>query len=79
MAVATDLYLPAIPAMTQELGGSISDGQLTLSIFMLGVAGGQLIFGPLSDHYGRLPVVRAGAVGFIVFSLISAFAWAMST
>ena len=77
MAVATDLYLPAIPAMTQELGGSISDGQLTLSIFMLGVACGQLVFGPLSDHYGRLPVVRAGAVGFIVFSLISAFAWSI--
>lgn len=77
LALATDLYLPAIPMMTEELGGSISDGQLTLSLFMLGVALGQIVFGPLSDHFGRIPVIRAGTAGFVGFSLISAFAWSM--
>ena len=77
LALATDLYLPAIPMMTADLGGSVSDGQLTLSIFMLGVAFGQIVFGPLSDHFGRLPVIRAGTAGFVAFSLISAFAWSM--
>ena len=77
LALATDLYLPAIPMMTADLGGSVSDGQLTLSIFMVGVAFGQVVFGPLSDHFGRLPVIRAGTAGFVAFSLISAFAWSM--
>ena len=63
--------------MTADLGGSVSDGQLTLSIFMVGVAFGQVVFGPLSDHFGRLPVIRAGTAGFVAFSLISAFAWSM--
>lgn len=63
-AIATDLYLPAIPYMIADLEGSLSDGQLTLSIFMVGMAIGQLIFGPLSDQYGRLPVVRAGTLLF---------------
>ena len=63
--------------MTEELGGSVSDGQLTLSLFMLGVAMGQIVFGPLSDHFGRIPVIRAGTAGFVAFSLISALAWSM--
>jgi MFS transporter, DHA1 family, multidrug resistance protein len=73
-AVATDLYLPAIPYMIKDLGGSESDGQLTLSIFMVGLAAGQLIFGPLSDQYGRLPIVRAGTLLFLVTSLLCALA-----
>ena len=73
-AIATDLYLPAIPYMINDLGGTESDGQLTLSIFMVGLAIGQLIFGPLSDHFGRLPVVRAGTVFFVVTSVLCAIA-----
>ena len=73
-AIATDLYLPAIPYMISDLGGTESDGQLTLSIFMVGLAVGQLIFGPLSDHFGRLPVVRAGTVLFVVTSVLCAMA-----
>ena len=75
-AIATDLYLPAIPAIVAEFGASSSDGQLTLSTFMLGIAVGQLIFGPLSDYFGRLPVVKTGTVLFLVTSL--ACAWASS-
>ncbi|MFL2501356.1 MAG: multidrug effflux MFS transporter [Luminiphilus sp.] len=82
-AIATDLYLPAIPYMINDLGASEAEGQLTLSIFMVGLALGQLIFGPLSDQFGRLPVVRAGTVCFIVTSALCAIAhdmdlmWAM--
>jgi DHA1 family bicyclomycin/chloramphenicol resistance-like MFS transporter len=73
-AIATDLYLPAIPYMIEDLGGTTSDGQLTLSVFMVGLALGQLVFGPLSDRFGRIPVVRAGTALFLVTSVLCAWA-----
>lgn len=77
--VSTDLYLPAITAMSGELGATVSEGQLTLSIFMIGVAIGQLFFGPLSDTFGRLPVVRAGCFAFIAFSFLNSLAWSIES
>ena len=53
--VATDLYLPGFPAMGDELGASASEVQLTLTTFLVGLAVGQLVMGPLSDRYGRRP------------------------
>ena len=76
-AIATDLYLPAIPYMVAELGGSESEGQLTLSIFMVGLAVGQLIFGPLSDQFGRVRVVRIGTALFMFTSVLCALAQSM--
>ena len=82
-AIATDLYLPAIPYMIEDLRGTTSGGQLTLSVFMVGLALGQLIFGPLSDRFGRIPVVRAGTFLFLVTSILCGlagdmgFMWAM--
>jgi len=76
-AVATDLYLPALPAIVDEFNVSEAQGQLTLSLFMLGMAVGQLFFGPLSDFYGRLPVVTVGTVFFIATSVACAAAPSM--
>src|SRR6188768_2182659 len=45
--VATDLYLPGFPAMGEELGASASEVQLTLTTFLVGLATGQLLMGPL--------------------------------
>lgn len=69
-AIATDLYLPALPYIIADLGGTESEGQLTLSVFMIGLAIGQLVFGPLSDQFGRLPVVRAGTLLFLLTSVL---------
>jgi DHA1 family bicyclomycin/chloramphenicol resistance-like MFS transporter len=77
--ISTDLYLPAITAMSGELDATVSEGQLTLSIFMIGVAIGQLFFGPLSDTFGRLPVVRAGCFAFIAFSFLNSLAWSIES
>ena len=50
---ATDMYLPSFPSMAEWFGTSSSMVQLSLTSCMIGLAVGQLFFGPLSDKYGR--------------------------
>jgi DHA1 family bicyclomycin/chloramphenicol resistance-like MFS transporter len=69
MAASTDLYLPAIPQIIDSLGADISQGQLTLSIFLAGFAVGQLFYGSISDKYGRKPVLYAGLGIYLAASL----------
>ncbi|WP_146069278.1 MFS transporter, partial [Arthrobacter sp. ZGTC412] len=71
---ATDLYLPSFPAMTDELEASATAGQLTLTAFLLGMGAGQLVFGPLSDRYGRFRPLFLGSAGFVVASAVCALA-----
>ena len=66
--VATDLYLPALPAVSQALGTTMSLAQLTLTACILGLALGQLLAGPVSDARGRRGPL---ALGFVVFTLAS--------
>jgi len=76
-AVSTDLYLSGIPGMVVDLGVGHAQGQLTLSLFMIGFAAGQLLFGPMSDHYGRKPVAALGLWIYVVASLLCALAPSM--
>lgn len=64
--LSTDLYLPSLPAIAVALGSSVSQVQLTLSAFLAGFAIGQIVYGSLSDAYGRKPVL---AVGLVIFCL----------
>jgi MFS transporter, DHA1 family, multidrug resistance protein len=66
MAVSTDLYLPGIPGLVEDLGASDSQGQLTLSVFLMGFALGQLVYGSISDQVGRKPALF---IGLIIYSL----------
>ncbi|WP_252904675.1 Bcr/CflA family efflux MFS transporter [Secundilactobacillus silagei] len=66
--LSIDLYLPALPQMMRQFQTSASLIQLSLTACLLGLAFGQLIAGPLSDHYGRK---RPLIVGFLVFALAS--------
>jgi MFS transporter, DHA1 family, multidrug resistance protein len=72
--VATDLYLPALPTLTQAFGASMSDAQLTLSALIICLGLGQLACGPLSDRYGRRPVLLCGLALYTAASVLSAIA-----
>ncbi|MBL4801316.1 MAG: multidrug effflux MFS transporter [Emcibacter sp.] len=61
-----DTYLPAMPEMAHYFGTSIGMVEMTIGVFFLGYAMGQLVGGPLSDHYGRR---RIGGPGVIIFFL----------
>jgi DHA1 family bicyclomycin/chloramphenicol resistance-like MFS transporter len=74
---AIDLYLPAFPAMTADLGASATQVQLTLTAVLLGIAVGQLVFGPLSDRFGRFRPLVAGAALCVVASAVAALAPSM--
>ena len=59
-SLAMDIYLPVVPLMPGALGTSPARVQLTLSIYLLVLGVGQLLFGPLSDRIGRRPVLLLG-------------------
>lgn len=70
--LAIDMYLPAIPVIADFFNADIELMLLSLSIFLAGFSGGMLLFGPLSDRYGRRPLAIFGLCGFIVSSLLIA-------
>lgn len=72
--LATDMYLPAMPSMAEALDTGPDQVQLTLSLYMAGFALAQLFVGPVSDHFGRKPVMVAGLTLFLAASLLCAFA-----
>lgn len=73
-SLAMDIYLPAVPTMPQELNSSGTAIQLTLSLYMVLLGAGQLVFGPLSDRIGRKPVLMAGGILFALSSFLMAMA-----
>lgn len=66
--LSIDLYLPALPQMMRQFQTSASLIQLSLTACLLGLAFGQLISGPLSDHYGRKKPLF---IGFLIFAIAS--------
>ena len=71
--VSTDLYLPSLPAMTKAFGTNVAQVQLTLSIFIAGFAVSQIIFGPLSDRFGRRPILLIGLWVYFIASIGAVF------
>ena len=72
--LSTDMYLPSLPAIGTALDGTTSMVQLTLSVFIAGFAFGQIFYGPLSDRYGRKPVLIVGLIGYLAGSIACALA-----
>jgi DHA1 family bicyclomycin/chloramphenicol resistance-like MFS transporter len=71
---AIDMYLPAMPSMARALSASPGDIQATLTTFFVGLASGQLLFGPVSDAIGRKPPIFFGMALFVVASGVCALA-----
>ncbi|ABA88351.1 transporter, Bcr/CflA subfamily [Syntrophotalea carbinolica DSM 2380] len=65
-SISTDLYLPAMPTMARSLGADAGMIELTISGYLVGFSLGQLLWGPISDRYGRRPSVAVGLVLFVI-------------
>lgn len=73
-AFAMDVYIPVVPQMKEFFHTSQANIQLSLSLFMFVLGVGQLLMGPVTDQWGRRPVIIAGVTMFTLGSLICALA-----
>jgi DHA1 family bicyclomycin/chloramphenicol resistance-like MFS transporter len=71
--LATDMYLPAIPSIKGQLNTSVELVNLTISVFFITISLSALVFGPLSDRFGRKPVIFITISVYIFASLGCAF------
>jgi len=72
--MSVDLYLPSLPELGRVFGASVPQVQLTLSGYLLCFAIGQIVFGPISDHVGRKPVLLAALSLYVAVCLSCMFA-----
>src|SRR5512142_434429 len=68
--LSTDLYLPALPAMSKNLLAPAEQISLTLSAFFITYSIGMLMWGPLSDRYGRKPILLIGLSVYVLSSVL---------
>lgn len=71
--LAMHIFVPALPEAAHDLGASIGGMQMTMSVYILGLAVGQLAYGPLADRFGRRPVLMAGLTLYALAGLAAAF------
>jgi DHA1 family bicyclomycin/chloramphenicol resistance-like MFS transporter len=75
--LSTDLYLPSLPHLARYFEVSPAMVQQTLSLFVIGFGTAQLLIGPLSDRYGRRPVLLGGLIVYVAASVACALAGTM--
>ena len=73
-AAAIDMYLPGLPVIERDLTAAPGQATLTLSAFFVGLAIGQLFYGPTSDAWGRRRIMACGVMLYCVASLACMFA-----
>lgn len=71
--IANNMYTPSMPAMTDYFATDAATVQLTMSVYLLAFAVAQLAYGPLSDRFGRRPVLIGGLILYVVASGAAAF------
>lgn len=76
---AVDMYLPALPQIGRDLGVGTGAAQLTLAVFLLGLAAGQAFIGPVLDRWGRRVPLLVGLAVFVLAAAGCALATTMTT
>lgn len=71
---SVDTYLPAMPSIASQMTASLNDVSITVPLFLMGFALGQLMGGPLSDRFGRKPIAIIGLSVFFIASVLMTFA-----
>lgn len=77
--LSIDMYLPSLPALEQHFGADTAATQLTLSAYFIGLAIGQLFYGPVSDRFGRKKPLLFGLALYALVSLGCAYAPSMQS
>src|SRR3546814_17168339 len=72
--MSTDMYLPAMPALVADFGSDVPTVQLTLSAFLVAFAVSMLVYAPLSDRFGRRPVLLGAIALYVVAPVACALA-----
>ena len=67
--MATDMFLPAIPALARDIGASVGETEFALTALFSGMAAGHLFYGPLADRFGRKPVILVSVILFVTAAL----------
>ena len=76
--ITTDLYLPALPVLTDGFAAPMQQAQLTLTALLLAFGVSQLVWGPLSDRFGRRPILLIGLSAYVLAAVGSALAPSMA-
>jgi DHA1 family bicyclomycin/chloramphenicol resistance-like MFS transporter len=77
--ISIDMYLPSLPTIAQTFAISAGSAQTTLTSFMFGFSIGMLLYGPLSDTYGRRPVLLGGIVMYVIASIACALSFSIGS
>jgi len=72
--IAMHMFIPAMPDTARDLHTTAAVVQLTVTMYVIGLAVGQLVYGPLSDRFGRRPVLLCGLLLFVLASAMAAMA-----
>ncbi|RPH68265.1 MAG: MFS transporter, partial [Hyphomicrobiales bacterium] len=72
--LSLNIFIPSMPGLQDEFGIPYGKAQLTLTLFLIGMAVCQLIYGPISDRVGRRPMLLGGMAVFVLASVLAALA-----
>ncbi|MDA0369243.1 MAG: multidrug effflux MFS transporter [Proteobacteria bacterium] len=75
--LAINVYVPALPEIRRELNASPTEIQLTLTVFLVAFGLAQLVLGPMSDRFGRRPILLWGTALFVVANIVCALAFSI--